>query len=152
MSCKSTKLTTSESSQTQISSELRQSFDSIAHEAISRELLRVTEQTADVETQLLLFDTDKPADSLTGLPPVKAVLHQQRATQTKTATQTEEHVEKDVQAHDTTTATGTMQNHWDGHTKTVTSSASKWLDALLGTLGVITGLLIFYILIRILKK
>ena len=152
VSCKSTKQTTRENSATQISSELLHSFDSIAHEAISRELLRMSERADDVTTQLLVFDTDKPADSLTGLPPVKAAMQQQRATKTKTATQATEHVESETQAHDTTATNGTLSNHWDGQTETVTSSASKWLDALLGTLGVITGLLVFYILIRILKK
>lgn len=156
VSCKSTKQTTVESSETQISSSYWQTLDSIAREAINRELLRLTEQTADVTTELLLFDTEKPADSLTGLPPVKAALRQQAATKTTAREEAAEHVERENQAHAELTGTDSLKGHWEADTKTVTStSASKWADGLWYTLGVFAGLLLICVIIYlviILKK
>ena len=51
-------------------------FDSLARQSIERQLLRLTEQDTETDTRLLLFDTDKPADTATHLPPLKAALHQ----------------------------------------------------------------------------
>lgn len=51
-------------------------LDSMVHQTVQTEMRRLVNRTDDVETDIILFDTDKPASDSTGLPPVKAVVRQ----------------------------------------------------------------------------
>lgn len=128
-------------------------FDSLARQSIERQLLRLTEQDTETDTRLLLFDTEKPADTVTHLPPLKAALHQKSKGSTRQAEQVQESVEQADSSSLTLTDKGEGETHWEGEQNVVqSSSVSKWTDALLGTLGAFTGLLIACILIYVLIK
>ena len=48
---------------------------------IGKTLTRLHEQNSQSETDVIIFDTTQPADSSTGLPPVKAAVKHRKSVQ-----------------------------------------------------------------------
>lgn len=64
-----------------VNKDIQRLVDSIARVHIQSEMERVFSRTDEVETDIILFDTDKPASDSTGLPPVKAMVKQKSKSQ-----------------------------------------------------------------------
>lgn len=58
-----------------VNKNIQQQVDSLARLAIDEQAERLFSFLEDSRTTLILFDTDKPTNDSTGLPPVKAVVH-----------------------------------------------------------------------------
>ena len=56
---------------------------------IGKRLTTLHEENSQSETDVIIFDTSLPTDSLTGLPPVKAKVKHRKNVQRKDSTQTE---------------------------------------------------------------
>lgn len=131
-------------------------LDSITREAVSKELLRVTAQQADETVQLLVFDTDKPADSLTHLPPVKAAMQRKAAVRTQAKEEQYSRSERETVARDSTAQHDSLSSQRDvTHESVSQSPAAKSAEGFFYVLGAFGGLLlvctIIYLII-ILKK
>ena len=146
-------MTTADNLTTTVSSEVKQQIDSVANEAVTAQLERMVAQTTAQETDLLLFDTDKPVDPETHLHPLKAAMRQRATTDTKQSEQATTHTEAQQSKQTTTEMQMQGNGHWEQQTATVQStSVSKWTDCLLGTLGVVTGLVVSLIAIYVIIK
>lgn len=153
VSCKSTKMTTADNLTTTVSSEVKQHIDSVANEAVTAQLERMVVQTTAQTTDLLLFDTDKPADPETHLHPLKAAIRQHATTDTKQSEQATTHTEAQQSKQTTTDMQMQGSGHWEQQTATEqATSVSKWTDALLGTLGCVTGIVLSLIVIYVILK
>jgi len=153
VSCKSTKMTTATNQTTTVSSEVKQHIDSVANEAVTAQLERMVAQTTAQTTDLLLFDTDKPADPETHLPPLKAVMRQQATTDTKQQEHATTHTEAQQSKQTVTDVQMQGKGHWEQEAATVeATSVSKWTDGLMGTLGAVTGLVLTLIAIYVILK
>ena len=151
--CKSTKMTTATNQTTTVSSEVRQQIDSAANEAVTAQLERMVAQTTAQTTDLLLFDTEKPADPETHLHPLKAVMRQHATTDTKQQEQASTHTEAQQSKQTVTDMQMQGKGHWEQQAATVeATSVSKWTDNLMGTLGVVTGLVLSLIAIYVIIK
>lgn len=84
---------------------------------IGKTLTHLREQNSQSETDVIIFDTSQPADSSTGLPPVKAKVKHRRQVQSKDSTaQTSE---------EQTTANVERQTTDKGKTQATTDSKEK---------------------------
>ena len=63
--------------QTQINESVKAHFDSLVRAQVAMMLERLTVSEGETVTDLVVYDTDKPAADSTGLPSVKAVLHKE---------------------------------------------------------------------------
>ena len=63
--------------QTRINESAQAHFDSLVRAQVALMLERLTVSEGETVTDLVVYDTDKPAADSTGLPPVKAVLHRE---------------------------------------------------------------------------
>lgn len=75
VSCSSQKQVTKVATQGVVNKNIQQQVDSLARLAIDEQAERLFSFLEDSRTTLILFDTDKPTNDSTGLPPVKAVVH-----------------------------------------------------------------------------
>ena len=82
--------------QTRINKDVQARLDSLVRSQAAAQLDRASEAAGESVTEVIVFDTDKPADS-TGLPPVRAVLRKQtkqtQRREEKAAVQAEEKVQ-----------------------------------------------------------
>ena len=146
-------MTTATNQTTTVSSEVKQHIDSVANEAVTAQLERMVAQTTAQTTDLLLFDTDKPADPETHLPPLKAVMRQQATTDTKQQEHATTHTEAQQSKQTVTDVQMQGKGHWEQQAATVeATSVSKWTDGLMGTLGAVTGLVLTLIAIYVILK
>lgn len=146
-------MTTAANQTTTVSSEVKQQIDSAANEAVTAQLERMVAQTTAQTTDLLLFDTDKPADPETHLPPLKAVMRQQATTDTKQQEHATTHTEAQQSKQTVTDVQMQGKGHWEQEAATVeATSVSKWTDGLMGTLGAVTGLVLTLIAIYVILK
>jgi hypothetical protein len=146
-------MTTATNQTTTVSSEVKQHIDSVANEAVTAQLERMVAQTTAQTTDLLLFDTDKPADPETHLPPLKAVMRQQATTDTKQQEHATTHTEAQQSKQTVTDVQMQGKGHWEQEAATVeATSVSKWTDGLMGTLGAVTGLVLTLIAIYVILK
>lgn len=77
MSCSPPKRLTRAEVQTRIDESAQAHFDSLVRAEVTLMLERLTVSEGETVTDLVVYDTDKPAADSTGLPPVKAVLHKE---------------------------------------------------------------------------
>ena len=146
-------MTTAAQVQATVSSEVQQATDSVAQETVTAQLERMVAQATATTTDLLLFDTDKPADPETKLPPLKAVLHQKANTDTQQSEQAATHTEAQQRVQTATDVQTQGKGYWEQQAATVqASSVSKWTDGLLATLGAVTGLVLSLIAIYVILK
>lgn len=96
----------------------------MARAEIQAEVERIFSTVINMETDVIVFDTDKPVNDSSGLPPVKAVAHQQVKTKqsekqirkqqetrlTEVSQQVEDHSMEQVTTEQTVKDTGTW---WD---------------------------------------
>ena len=83
-------------------------FDSLVHAQVVLMLERLTVSEGETVTDLVVYDTDKPPVDSTGLPPVKAVLHQEQ----RQKRQSRETAQADVQTEVRATADTTEDSTW----------------------------------------
>lgn len=145
---------TSDASQTlETSRDVSVLLDSMARVAIESHLLRLTERTVQTDEHLLLFDTEKPADSLTRLPPLKASLHLRGKSEEREASHSEQYSEQGDSVALRLSAQEQAEAHWEGRqSKEQTAQGAKYTDALLGTLGALTGLVMACVIIYVIIK
>lgn len=93
--------------QTRINESAQAHFDSLVRAQVAMMLERMTVSEGETVTDLVVYDTDKSAADITGLPPVKAVLHkehwqkQQSRETTQADVQTEAQVAADMAENST---------------------------------------------------
>lgn len=86
-SCRSSKnATTEQTTQTEENNDYQQKLDSMVRVEIGKRLTTLHEQNSQSETEVVIFDTSLPADSTTGLPPVKAKVKHRKNVQSKDST------------------------------------------------------------------
>ncbi|MFK1946812.1 hypothetical protein ACIXHV_21075 [Bacteroides fragilis] len=86
--------------QTRIDESAQAHFDSLVRAEVTLMLERLTVSEGETVTDLVVYDTDKPAADSTGLPPVKAVLHKEH----RQKRQSRETAQADVQTQAQVTA------------------------------------------------
>lgn len=100
-------------------------LDSTIQAEIRAEVERITSRATDTEVDLIVFDSDKPVDDSTGLPPVKAIVHkttrteqsqqesgkQQTTRQTTVSQQVDDHSTEQITAGQTVEDTGSWWDH-----------------------------------------
>lgn len=86
--------------QTRIDESTQAHFDSLVCAQVTLMLERLTVSEGETVTDLVVYDTDKPAADSAGLPPVKAVLHKEH----RQKQQSRETVQAEVQAETQVTA------------------------------------------------
>ncbi len=118
------------------------------------EMERVLNCITETETDLIVFDTDKPVNDSTGLPPVKAVVRQRA----KTEQQETETGRQQTQVE--TEVVQTTEDHSTEQTTTATEEEQKasWWETLKQQLArimlipvLIVALWVLYKLIKLLK-
>lgn len=116
-SCRSSKsATTEQTAQTQENSEYQQRLDSMVRVEIGRRLTTLRQENSQSETDITIFDTSLPPDSLTGLPPVKAKVKHTKNVQRKDSTQKESQQRTEASVERQTAAKGSKTT--DTHSKT----------------------------------
>lgn len=85
----------------------REQVDSLFQATLKQLINQESEVSLDQTLHLLLFDTTQPADTVTGLPPVKAALTKTTATKRKETTQST--TQADVKAEQTREKTDSTQ-------------------------------------------
>lgn len=85
--------------ESQASSHYAVNVDSLVTARLDAQLLRAWESTGEETLELLIFDTGKPTDSLSGTPPLKAALRGQKRQSARggTATTRTERTERQSQ-------------------------------------------------------
>lgn len=107
-SCRSSKsATTEQRAQTQENNDYQQRLDSMVREEIGRRLTALHEENSQSETDVIIFDTSLPLDSLTGLPPVKAKVKHRKNVQRKDSLQEESQERTESTVERQTTDKGT---------------------------------------------
>ena len=74
---------------------------------IGKTLTHLHEQNSQSETDVIIFDTTQPADSSTGLPPVKAAVKHRKSVQSKDST-----AQRSSEQEKTTQPAHTIFNSW----------------------------------------
>jgi hypothetical protein len=115
-------------------------MDSLVHEEIGRRLTYLREQNSQSETDITLYDTSLPKDSVTGLHPVKAQVKHRSQTQCKDSAAEERTEEKKSTATIQTTDKGTKTNSTQITTKEKTTPTQTKIFAR------ICGLLLFLLI------
>lgn len=83
---------------------------------IGKKLTALHEENSQSETDVIIFDTSLPTDSLTGLPPVKAKVKHRKNVQRKDSTQAESQERTEAAMEKQTTDKGSKTT--DTHSKT----------------------------------
>ena len=102
VSCSTPKQVTRHKEERTVNKDVQTHLDSLVRSIAETQFESLMNELEQVETDIILYDTDKPVDDSTGLPPVKAVVSQKvkrEGTKTETATQqvrTETEVEHQV--------------------------------------------------------
>lgn len=107
----------------------------MVREEIGKRLTRLHEENSQSETDVIIFDTSQPPDSLTGLPPVKAKVKHRRNTQSKDSTAAESQRRTEESVERQTTDSGSKATATDSKTKETVKPAhtifSSWKCGLL---------------------
>ena len=82
-------MTAEQATQTQENNDYQLRLDSMVRAEIGKKLTALHEENSQSETDVIIFDTSLPPDSLTGLPPVKAKVKHRKNVQRKDSTQAE---------------------------------------------------------------
>lgn len=77
MSCSSQKQLSRTETDRVINKDVREQIDSLARHAIQEQAERLLSSLEEKQTTIILFDTDKPVNDSTGLPPVKTIVSQE---------------------------------------------------------------------------
>ena len=77
MSCSSQKQLSRIETDSVINKDVREQIDSLARLAIEEQAERLLNTLEEKKTTVVHFDTDKPTDDSTGLPPVKTIVTQE---------------------------------------------------------------------------
>lgn len=77
MSCSSQKPLTQTKEESEISKAVKTEIDSMARLAIEEQAERLLSSLEEKQTTIIHFDTDKPVNDSTGLPPVKTIVSQE---------------------------------------------------------------------------
>lgn len=138
----------------EVNKDVQSQLDSMVRATMQAEMERVLNSITETETDLIVFDTDKPVNDSTGLPPVKAVVRQRaKAEQRETETGRQ-------QAQVETQVVQTTEDHSTEQTATVVEEEQKtsWWDTLKQQLMrillipvLIVALWVLYKLIKLLK-
>ncbi len=87
MSCSTPRQVIRSEQTREVNKDVQSQLDSLVRSTMREEMERVLNSITETETDLIVFDTDKPVNDSTGLPPVKAVVRQRAKTeQTETET------------------------------------------------------------------
>lgn len=128
-------MTTEQRTQTQENSDYQQRLDSMVKVEIGKRLTRLREQNSQSETDIIIFDTSLPSDSLTGLPPVKAKVKHRKNVQSKdsTAAESQQHTEASVerQTSDKASKATTSDSNTKQTVKPAHTMFSSWKCGLL---------------------
>lgn len=98
--------------QTRVDKSAQAHLDSLVRAEVAMMLERLTISEGETVTDLVVYDTEKPATDSTGLPPVKAVLHKEhrQKQQSHETAQTEIQTETQVTADKTEDCTQQSDN------------------------------------------
>lgn len=96
-SCSPQKRLTRAEVQTRINESAQAHFDSLVLSQAALTLERLTVSEGETVTDLVVYDTDKPAADSTGLPPVKAVLHKEHRQKRQSRETTQADVQTEAQ-------------------------------------------------------
>lgn len=88
----------------------------MVREEIGKRLTTLRQENSQSETDIIIFDTSLPPDSLTGLPPVKAKVRHTKNVQRKDSTQAESQQRTEAAVERQTTDKGSKTT--DTHSKT----------------------------------
>lgn len=86
-----------------INKDIRAQVDSLARLAIEEQAERLLNTLEELETTLILFDTDKPPTDSTGLPPVKAIARQEVKREEKRQEKQQRQVQSETELKEETT-------------------------------------------------
>ena len=109
-------MTAEQATQTQENNDYQQRLDSMVRAEIGKKLTALHEENSQSETDVIIFDTSLPPDSLTGLPPVKAKVKHRKNVQRKDSTQAESQQRTEATVERQTTDKGSKTT--DTHSKT----------------------------------
>lgn len=112
VSCSPPKRLTRSETQTRVDKSVQAYFDSLVRAQAVMMLERLAVIEGETVTDLVVYDTDKPAADSTGLPPVKAVLHKEhrQKQQSRETAQAEIQTEAQVTADKTEDCTQQSDN------------------------------------------
>lgn len=85
MSCSSQKRVVREQSQSLTNEAFRQHMDSVVRSALTATFEGMAQSASETLTEVVIYDTEKPATDSTGKPPVKAELRQRRTHRAQSA-------------------------------------------------------------------
>lgn len=124
MSCSSQKQLSRVETDSVINKDIQTEIDSLARLAIEEHAERLLSSLEEKQTTIILFDTDKPVNDSTGLPPVKTIVSQEtkreekkqenRQCQVQSETELkEETIDKSVEETATTVEVEEKTSWWD---------------------------------------
>ncbi len=134
--------------------DVRSQLDSLVRATMKAEIGRVLNSITKTETDLIVFDTGKPVNDSTGLPPVKAVVRQRAKTEQQETETGKQQAQVETKVVQTAEEQGTEQ------TATVSEERQKvsWRETLkqqimriLFVPVLIIALWVLYKLIKLLK-
>lgn len=102
VSCSTQKQVTRHEEERTVNKDIQTQLDSLVRSIAETQFERLINTIEQVDTDIILYDTDKPVNDSTGLPPVKAVVNQKvkredvKAETVLQQVQTETEVEKQV--------------------------------------------------------
>lgn len=124
VSCSSQKQLSRTETDCVVNKDIQVQVDSLARLAIDEQTENLLNSLEEKTTTLILFDTDKPVDDITGLPPVKAIARQEakreeskqenRQSQVQSETELkEETIDKSVEETATAVEVEQKASWWD---------------------------------------
>lgn len=96
--------------QTLVDKNAQAHFDSLARAEVALMLERLTVSEGETVTDLVVYDTDKPAADSTGLPPVKAVPHKEHRQKQQSRETAQAEIQTEVQVTADTAEDSTQQS------------------------------------------
>ena len=86
MSCSTPRQLAKSDQESQVNKDLQSRVDSITQSIVETNINELLEKIEQIETEIVVFDTDKPLVDSTGLPPVKVIVKQTASTEEKQTT------------------------------------------------------------------
>lgn len=103
--------------------DIQTKIDSLARIAIEEHAERLLSRLEETQTTILLFDTDKPADDSTKLPPVKTIVSQQTKRKEKRQENSQRQVESETELQEETNDKSIEETN---QSEEVEETASLW--------------------------
>ena len=97
MSCSTPRQLVKSEQESVVNKDVQSAIDSVAQNIVETNIDELLEQIDNIETEIVLFDTDKPVVDSTGLPPVKAIVRQKAKTEAKQTTAKQEKQKSEAQ-------------------------------------------------------